>query len=52
MHVLTEKIEFPDVSMSTKDGLLAIGGDLSVERLQLAYRSGIFPCNSIILIII
>ena len=43
MHVLTEKIEFPDVSMSTKDGLLAIGGDLSVERLVLAYKSGIFP---------
>ena len=43
MHVLTEKIEFPDVSMSTNDGLLAIGGDLSVERLVLAYKSGIFP---------
>ena len=43
MHVLTAKIEFPDVSMSTKDGLLAIGGDLSVERLVLAYKSGIFP---------
>ena len=43
MHVLTKKIEFPDVSISTKDGLLAIGGDLSVKRLVLAYKSGIFP---------
>ena len=43
MYVLTEKIEFPDVSLATRDGLLAIGGDLSVERLLLAYRSGIFP---------
>jgi len=43
MHVLTDKIEFPDVSTSTKDGLLAIGGDLSVKRLVLAYKSGIFP---------
>lgn len=29
--------------MADKDGLLAIGGDLSTERLLLAYRSGIFP---------
>jgi len=43
MHVLTKKIVFPDVSTSTKDGLLAIGGDLSVKRLVLAYKSGIFP---------
>lgn len=43
MYVLTEKIEFPDVSLATRDGLLAIGGDLSVERLLLAYKSGIFP---------
>ncbi|MBT8259670.1 MAG: leucyl/phenylalanyl-tRNA--protein transferase [Bacteroidia bacterium] len=43
MIVLTDKIEFPDVSLATRDGLLAIGGDLSVERLLLAYKSGIFP---------
>ena len=43
MNVLTEKIEFPDVSMANIDGLLAIGGDLSVERLVLAYKTGIFP---------
>jgi leucyl/phenylalanyl-tRNA--protein transferase len=34
---------FPDPSRADDEGLLAIGGDLSVERLLLAYRSGIFP---------
>lgn len=43
MHYLTQDMWFPDVSESTADGLLAIGGDLSVERLLLAYKSGIFP---------
>lgn len=38
-------MEFPDVELALHepDGLLAIGGDLSVERLLLAYRMGIFP---------
>lgn len=39
---LTEKLIFPDPELA-EDGLLALGGDLSVERLLLAYRSGIFP---------
>jgi len=43
MHFLTQNIEFPDVNESNADGLLAIGGDLSTERLLLAYKSGIFP---------
>jgi leucyl/phenylalanyl-tRNA--protein transferase len=43
MHFLSQKIEFPAVQEALNDGLLAIGGDLSVERLLLAYRSGIFP---------
>jgi len=43
MFYLTEKLEFPDVSFATEDGLLAFGGDLSPERLLLAYRKGIFP---------
>lgn len=43
MHYLTQDIKFPDVNQATKDGLLAIGGDLSVERLLLAYKLGIFP---------
>lgn len=41
--LLSERIQFPDVRHSNRDGLLAIGGDLSVDRLLLAYRSGIFP---------
>ena len=43
MHYLTEKLWFPNPENATADGLLAIGGDLSVERLLLAYNSGIFP---------
>ncbi|MBK8573231.1 MAG: leucyl/phenylalanyl-tRNA--protein transferase [Holophagaceae bacterium] len=39
---LRSKLVFPDPELA-EDGLLAIGGDLSVERLLLAYRSGIFP---------
>ncbi len=46
MHFLTSKIEFPPVEQANPDGILAIGGDLSIERLQLAYRSGIFPWYS------
>lgn len=38
-----EVFDFPPVSQATKDGLLAIGGDLSPERLLVAYSSGIFP---------
>lgn len=43
MVYLSEEIWFPPVSLASDDGLLAVGGDLSVERLLLAYRSGIFP---------
>ncbi|RMZ51063.1 leucyl/phenylalanyl-tRNA--protein transferase [Flavobacteriaceae bacterium PRS1] len=43
MHHLTKNIQFPNVNEANKDGLLAIGGDLSSERLLLAYKSGIFP---------
>jgi leucyl/phenylalanyl-tRNA--protein transferase len=39
---LTQALVFPDPELA-EDGLLAIGGDLGVERLLLAYRSGIFP---------
>jgi len=38
-----DKIWFPAPELADEDGLLAIGGDLSVQRLLLAYRSGIFP---------
>ncbi|CAL2085218.1 leucyl/phenylalanyl-tRNA--protein transferase [Tenacibaculum sp. 190524A02b] len=40
---LSEKIEFPPYSMATEDGVLALGGDLSLERLIHAYKNGIFP---------
>lgn len=43
MQYLTEDIWFPDVEEATAEGVLAIGGDLSVKRLLLAYKSGIFP---------
>ena len=43
MKYLSQNIWFPNVNEATEDGLLAIGGDLSVERLLLAYKSGIFP---------
>jgi leucyl/phenylalanyl-tRNA--protein transferase len=33
----------PDRALTEPDGLLAVGGDLSVERLLIAYRQGIFP---------
>lgn len=43
MILLSDKLEFPDLSLAAKDGLLAIGADLAPERLILAYKSGIFP---------
>ncbi|SFZ89629.1 leucyl/phenylalanyl-tRNA--protein transferase [Flaviramulus basaltis] len=43
MKYLTQNISFPNVNEASSDGLLAIGGDLSVKRLLLAYKSGIFP---------
>ena len=43
MYYLSKELFFPNVSYADRDGVLAIGGDLSSERLQLAYTSGIFP---------
>jgi len=45
---LHDREDFPDVSLALRepDGLLAIGGDLSIERLLAAYRRGIFPWYS------
>ena len=43
MYLLSKELVFPPVHLANKDGLLAVGGDLSVERLLLAYKSGIFP---------
>ena len=43
MHHLSQTIWFPNPEEADKDGLLSIGGDLSVKRLIHAYYSGIFP---------
>tara|TARA_R110002126_G_scaffold291479_3_gene453085 strand:+ start:13114 stop:13761 length:648 start_codon:yes stop_codon:yes gene_type:complete len=40
---LSDKIAFPDYKFATKEGILALGGDLSAERLIYAYKNGIFP---------
>lgn len=46
MQILDHRLIFPNPFTAPEHGLLAIGGDLSVERLLLAYRSGIFPWYS------
>jgi leucyl/phenylalanyl-tRNA---protein transferase len=43
LFALSTELIFPPVHLSQPDGLLAMGGDLSTERLLLAYRNGIFP---------
>ena len=43
LFVLDKTLYFPPVHFAEHDGLLAMGGDLSPERLLLAYRNGIFP---------
>ncbi|MDX2305476.1 MAG: leucyl/phenylalanyl-tRNA--protein transferase [Microscillaceae bacterium] len=42
-YFLDNRLIFPPVEMANEHGILAIGGDLSVSRLLLAYQSGIFP---------
>lgn len=43
MFWLSDKIEFPPYEFTTKEGIIALGGDLSCERLIHAYKNGIFP---------
>jgi leucyl/phenylalanyl-tRNA--protein transferase len=43
---LTRDVVFPDPSLAEADGLLAVGGDLSTERLIAAHACGIFPWYS------
>ena len=43
IYKLSEELIFPDPENSEEDGLLAFGGDLSMDRLLLAYSNGIFP---------
>lgn len=46
VYLLNESLVFPHPMNAEPGGLLAVGGDLSVERLLLAYRNGIFPWYS------
>jgi leucyl/phenylalanyl-tRNA--protein transferase len=41
--VLNRALQFPDPRLANSKGLVAVGGDMSVERLLLAYRTGVFP---------
>lgn len=43
MILLTDDLSFPNHELASPEGVLAFGGDLSVERLLLAYKCGIFP---------
>ena len=43
VFTLSKRNTFPPAHLAIKEGLLAVGGDLSVDRLLVAYRNGIFP---------
>ncbi len=43
MYFITKELYFPPVEEASYEGILAIGGDLSIDRLLLAYQNGIFP---------
>ena len=46
VFTLSKRLSFPPAHLAVREGLLAVGGDLSAERLLLAYRNGIFPWYS------
>lgn len=46
VYLLSDDLVFPSPQLAPQEGLLAVGGDLSRERLLLAYRMGIFPWYS------
>ena len=46
MVILAPELAFPPLSRAGREGLLCIGGDLSPQRLLLAYKNGIFPWYS------
>jgi len=46
MFILDKSLYFPPVDSASAEGVVAIGGDLSTERLLLAYKNGIFPWYS------
>ncbi len=43
VEISRQSFEFPDLDEADESGLLAVGGDLSIDRLKLAYSKGIFP---------
>lgn len=43
MYWLSQDLVFPDYSEASPEGIIAVGGDLSPERIILAYKKGIFP---------
>lgn len=43
MYIIRQNDDFPPIEYASEDGLLAIGGDLSLKRLTAAYQRGIFP---------
>jgi len=45
--ILDQRLKFPDPRRANAEGLVAVGGDLSVSRLLLAYRSGVFPWTAV-----
>ena len=46
VYMLSDTLSFPSPDNADEEGLLAVGGDLSPERLVLAYSTGIFPWYS------
>mgnify|MGYP003563059086 CR=1 FL=1 len=46
VFTLSKRLSFPPPHLAIEEGLLAVGGDLSSERILLAYRNGIFPWYS------
>jgi len=46
VYLLSDKYVFPPPHLATKEGLLAVGGDLHPSRLLVAYKNGIFPWYS------
>ncbi|PTQ93208.1 leucyl/phenylalanyl-tRNA--protein transferase [Mucilaginibacter yixingensis] len=46
IFALDKRLIFPNPELAEDDGLLAVGGDLSIGRLLLAYQNGIFPWYS------
>ncbi len=43
MHVLDQTLWFPDPTAADEHGIVAVGGDLSPQRVLLAYKQGMFP---------